>query len=87
MSRAHSHYSPKRMPEFWDFGPRTAHPHDPRNDPDDGLQPCLECDAEGEKNDEPCAFCEGKGYFLNDQPMSAREYENWVQRMREEFAS
>ena len=66
------------IPASWDYGPRTSHPHDPRNDPDDGLQPCLECDGSGEMSGEPCLYCSGAGHFFDDEPMSASEYARMV---------
>jgi hypothetical protein len=58
---AHVHrYSAKHVPASWDYGPRTDHPLDPRND--DDTAECPVCDG----NDAECECCHGSGYINAD---------------------
>jgi hypothetical protein len=83
MSRPHRYKEPPFGSWHPDYGSFTGHPMDPRTDPDAGLQPCLECDAKGEQDDdEPCPFCDGKGYFLDETPMTPDEYERFCDDLR-----
>jgi DnaJ-class molecular chaperone len=53
---------------------------------EDGLQECDECNTSGLIEDmegTECPFCEGKGYFLDDHPMSKAEYERHIENMRD----
>jgi hypothetical protein len=76
MSRPHHYKEPRIGSWHADYGTFTGHPLDPRTDPDAGLQPCLECNATGEIDEEPCPFCSGKAYFLDDEPCSAEEFQS-----------
>jgi hypothetical protein len=66
-----------------DYGPRTDHPLDPRNDGERDLQPCPEC---GGKNLD-CIACDGKGHVFDGEPMSLAEFAAFERDMQAEAQS
>ena len=65
-----------------DYGAYNGAWGDPRNDEEDGLSECQECDATGGTDDAPCPFCSGKAFFCGEEPMSKQEYDRFTEEMR-----